>query len=292
MNSYREDIMQRILLSALLYLIVFAVPAASQTTMQSEIEKLQAEIARLYREQKFKEALPLAEQLLKSCENADRDGKLTEGALLNLARIYSELEQYGQAVECHRRMLKIQEATLGSGVKELIPTLSDLAAAHQNLGQYSDAVISLKRIIGIQEKYAGKDSEKVAQFLLLCAHALRQAHTRTDEDNQYAQRAREIHLARGLPCPLSSGLLAASGIRKIEPKYPIGDNGVRPEGIVHIQVVFDEKGVVTDAVVISGPKILRDVSLEAARQWLFKPPVVEGRPAKGQGVLTFNFTLR
>jgi TonB family protein len=284
--------MQRILLSAFLCILFFVVPDALQTTEQNEIEKLQAEIVRLYREQKFKEALPLAEQLLKSCENADRDGKLTEDALLNLARIYFELEQYGQAVECYRRILKIQEATLGSDVKELIPMLSGLAAAHQNSGQYSDAVISLKRIIGIQEKYAGKDSEEVAQFLLLCAHAMRQAHTRTDEDIQYSQRAREIHLARHLPYPLSSGVLAASGIRKIEPKYPISRNGVRPEGIVHIQVVFDEKGVVTDASVISGPKILRDVSLEAARQWLFKPPVPEGRPAKGQGVLTFNFTLR
>jgi TonB family protein len=121
---------------------------------------------------------------------------------------------------------------------------------------------------------------------------MRQAHTRTDEDIQYAQRAREIHLARGLPCPLSSGVLAASAIRKIEPKYPISGNGGRPEGIVHIHVVFDEKGVVTDAAVISGPKILRDVSLEAARQWRFKPLVLEGRPAKAQGVLTFNFTLR
>src|SRR5262249_9325957 len=192
---------------------------------------------------------------------------------------------------CYRRILKIQESALGGDAKELVPTLSGLAVADQNAGQYSDAVISLQRIIGIQEKYAGKDSADVAEFLLLCAHSLRQAHNRTDEAIQYERRAREIHIARGLPCPLSSGVLAASGIRKIEPKYPSGDGG-RSQGMVHVQVVFDEKGVVTDAAVISGPKALRDPSVEAARQWRFKPLVLEGRPAKGQGVLTFNFTLR
>jgi Gram-negative bacterial TonB protein C-terminal len=57
-------------------------------------------------------------------------------------------------------------------------------------------------------------------------------------------------------------------------------------------VVFDEKGVVTDATVISGPKALRDVSIEAARKWRFKPLVLENRPAKAQGVLTFSFSLR
>jgi TonB family protein len=292
-ESRKEEMMRRILSLAFLCILVCAVPAASQTTEKSEIDKLQAEVVRLYQEKKFKEALPLAEQLLKSCEGvADKDGKLTENALRNLAGIYSELEQYGQAAGCYRRILKIQEAALGGDAKELVPTLSGLAVADQNFGQYGDAVISLQRIIGIQEKYVGKDSAEVAQFLLLCAHSMRQAHNRTDEAIQYEGRAREIHIARGLPCPLSSGVLAAYGIRKIEPKYPSGGDGGRPQGIVHVQVVIDEKGVVTDAAVISGPKALRGASIEAARQWRFKPLVLEGRPAKAQGVLTFNFTLR
>ncbi len=107
-ESRKEEMMRRILSSAFLCIFVCAASAASQT---SEIDKLQAEVVRLYQEKRFKEALPLAEQLLKSCEGAaDKDGKLTESALLNLARIYSELEQYGQAAECYRRILKIQEA--------------------------------------------------------------------------------------------------------------------------------------------------------------------------------------
>ncbi len=207
-ESRKEEMMRRILSSAFLCIFVCAASAASQT---SEIDKLQAEVVRLYQEKRFKEALPLAEQLLKSCEGAaDKDGKLTESALLNLARIYSELEQYGQAAECYRRILKIQEAALGGDTKELVPTLSGLAVADQDLGQYSDAVIALQRIIGIQEKYAGKDSAEVAQFLLLGAHSLRQAHNRPDEAIQYERRAREIHIARGLPCPLSSGVSVSS----------------------------------------------------------------------------------
>lgn len=281
-----------ILSSAFLCALVCGVPTAAQTTEKSDVEKLQAEVVRLYQAKRFKEALPLAEQLLKSHEEAaDKDDKLIEGAILNLAGIYSELEQYDQAVRSYRRILKIQETALGSDAKELVPTLSSLAVAEQNLEQYSDAIISLQRIIAIQEKSMGKDSAEVAEFLLLCAHSMRRANNRMDEALQYERRAREIHIARGLPLPLFGAVLAATGTRKITPKYPSGGERGRLQGLVHVQVIFDEKGVVTHAAVISGPKGLRDASIEAARGWRFIPVKLEGRPFKGQGVLTFSFTL-
>jgi protein TonB len=54
----------------------------------------------------------------------------------------------------------------------------------------------------------------------------------------------------------------------------------------------DEKGDVIDAVMVSGHPGLKKVSLEAARKWKFRPTLVNDKPIKVQGILTFNFSLR
>jgi protein TonB len=58
-----------------------------------------------------------------------------------------------------------------------------------------------------------------------------------------------------------------------------------------VEVVIDESGSVATANVVDGHPLLRQVSLEAALQWKFRPTLLSGQPIKVTGVLIFNFRL-
>jgi protein TonB len=93
------------------------------------------------------------------------------------------------------------------------------------------------------------------------------------------------------PITRTSTILQGTAIRKVQPVYPAIAKAARVQGPVQVQVEISEEGQVTSAVVLSGHPLLRDASVQAARQWLWKPTLLGKVPVKVQGVLTFNFVL-
>jgi len=100
----------------------------------------------------------------------------------------------------------------------------------------------------------------------------------------------------GTPPPkkisVSGGVLQGNAIKKVQPAYPSDAKLAGVQGEVKVQLNISEDGKVMDAIAISGPEELKEVSVAAARQWVFKPIELSGMPVRVQGVLTFNFTLR
>ncbi len=90
----------------------------------------------------------------------------------------------------------------------------------------------------------------------------------------------------------SSGVLQGKALRKAQPVYPSFAKAARVSGAVKVQVVINEQGEVMEAEIVSGLPMLNLPSLRAARQWRFDPTLLEDRPVKVQGVLTFNFVLQ
>jgi protein TonB len=78
-------------------------------------------------------------------------------------------------------------------------------------------------------------------------------------------------------------------LRKIEPSYPAIARQARVQGSVQVQIGISEAGEVTDVTLLSGHPLLRDAALRAAKQWLFIPTELNGRPVRAIGVITFNF---
>ena len=58
-----------------------------------------------------------------------------------------------------------------------------------------------------------------------------------------------------------------------------------------MQVTVSERGEVIEAKVVSGPELLREAAMVAAKQWRFEPLLLRGTPVKVRGALTFNFVL-
>lgn len=85
--------------------------------------------------------------------------------------------------------------------------------------------------------------------------------------------------------------LQASAISRVEALYPPTALAERVFGAVLVEVAIDESGTVTSARAISGHTLLRQAALDAARSWTFLPTMLQGKPVKVIGTLTFTFQL-
>lgn len=76
-----------------------------------------------------------------------------------------------------------------------------------------------------------------------------------------------------------------------QPIYPDEAKEQKVEGTVTVGIVIDEEGKVVSAKVVSGHQLLHDASKDAAFKARFKPTIVDGKPAKVSGAMTYNFVL-
>lgn len=80
-------------------------------------------------------------------------------------------------------------------------------------------------------------------------------------------------------------------LKQIAPTYPPEAKAAGITGKVEVQVTISEKGLVIEAIPISGPEPLREAAEQAAKQWVFTPAKADRVPVKAQGILSFNFRL-
>lgn len=83
-----------------------------------------------------------------------------------------------------------------------------------------------------------------------------------------------------------------SVVSKPQPTYPAIAKAARAQGAVVVQVLVDEEGKVMAAQVLSGHPLLQAAAVKAAREALFTPTLLNARPVKVAGTLTYNFVLR
>jgi protein TonB len=63
------------------------------------------------------------------------------------------------------------------------------------------------------------------------------------------------------------------------------------QGLVVLDAVVDESGVVTQTKVVSGPPVLAAAAVDAVRWWHYDPYLVSGQPAAVETTITVNFQL-
>ncbi len=90
---------------------------------------------------------------------------------------------------------------------------------------------------------------------------------------------------------ISGGVLNGKAKSLPKPQYPAAARAVGASGPVTVQVLLDETGAVISASAVSGHPLLRAAAVESARGALFSPTLLEGRPVKVSGVITYNFVL-
>lgn len=142
----------------------------SKATTQSpdliEANRLSAQVAKLYNQGKYDEALPLAKHALELGEKASEPDQLSiVGHLRNLAEIYIAQKKYEAATPVYRRALGIYEKKYGKDDLKLSPVLERLPLLYFAAGDYLKTESAYQRIVSIKENALGADNPGVAPSL-------------------------------------------------------------------------------------------------------------------------------
>ena len=92
------------------------------------------------------------------------------------------------------------------------------------------------------------------------------------------------------PPRVSKGVVTGEVVTKVQPTYPSIAKQINAAGEVQVAILINENGRVIEAKAIKGHPVLRAAAEDAARKWVFRPTLLDGKPVKQPGTLTFVFT--
>ena len=91
--------------------------------------------------------------------------------------------------------------------------------------------------------------------------------------------------------PRTSVMMEGNLIHKVEPQYPTIAKQLHIAGSVIVKAYISRDGVITRAVVESGPPLLVQAALDAVRQWRYRPYYLNHEPIEVETEITVNFVL-
>jgi protein TonB len=93
------------------------------------------------------------------------------------------------------------------------------------------------------------------------------------------------------PVRISEGVLQAKLLRKVVPVYPPLAITARVEGTVRLVGVISKDGTVRDLQVVSGHPLLVRAAVDAVRQWIYQPTLLNHEPVEVVAPITVTFVL-
>jgi TonB family protein len=86
-------------------------------------------------------------------------------------------------------------------------------------------------------------------------------------------------------------VMASRIVKQVQPKYPEEAKKKKIQGTVVLNVKIGKDGTVENLKVVSGPKALQRSSLDAVRQWTYKPFLLNGNPVEVETTISVVYTL-
>ncbi len=81
-------------------------------------------------------------------------------------------------------------------------------------------------------------------------------------------------------------------ISRVDPAFPLDVPPALMTSIIKLRLRIGKDGHVLDAVVIEGEPALRDIAVEAVKQWLYTPKLVNGNPTETAYEMDVSFQPR
>jgi len=81
-------------------------------------------------------------------------------------------------------------------------------------------------------------------------------------------------------------------VKKVEPLYPEIARQARVEGVVIIEATTDIYGRVQRTKILRSVPLLDQAAVDAVRQWVYEPMVINGRPRGVIFTVTVRFKLK
>jgi len=96
----------------------------------------------------------------------------------------------------------------------------------------------------------------------------------------------------------ATGRLTVSGdqqqaklVSRVTPTYPPLAKQARIQGVVRLSAVIGKTGSIQDLKVVSGHPLLVQAALDAVKQWVYQPTLLNGQPVEVITTIDVNFTL-
>jgi TonB family protein len=231
-------------------------------------------------------------------------GEATLAADINnrLGLLRLEAKDYKRAAGFFERTLAINQKAHGENAPPLVPALLNLTDTNFLLGDREKAHATLRHaaeILAVQ--FPKKDlstAKKLQSYICLLKME--------GEDDllgkvEYAVGRLEDPEGKGVlfkpPTKeelkrVGGGVLNGRAIKKPAPEYPTAAKSGRVSGTVVVRILVDETGKVIKSEAICGHSLLRKAAADAAAAALFTQTLLEGKPVKVSGIITYNFVLR
>jgi protein TonB len=94
------------------------------------------------------------------------------------------------------------------------------------------------------------------------------------------------------PVRVGGNIKAPQKIKDVKPVYPAIAQSARVQGVVIIEATIGPNGQVQEAKVLRSIPLLDQAALDAVRQWVFTPTLLNGVPVPVIMTVTVNFTLQ
>ncbi|MGA2882385.1 MAG: TonB family protein [Bryobacteraceae bacterium] len=93
------------------------------------------------------------------------------------------------------------------------------------------------------------------------------------------------------PVPMGGDVQMAKLVRKVIPEYPPIARSARISGVVRLIGTIGKDGTIQNLQVVSGHPMLTRAALEAVRQWIYKPTLLNGNAVEVIAPIEVTFTL-
>jgi TonB family protein len=90
---------------------------------------------------------------------------------------------------------------------------------------------------------------------------------------------------------MGGNVAAAKLVKKVQPTYPIAARQGGIQGVVRLHAIIGKDGSVMQLEAISGHPLLVDAALDAVRQWVYQPTLLEGKPVEVDTTIDVIFQL-
>lgn len=90
---------------------------------------------------------------------------------------------------------------------------------------------------------------------------------------------------------VSASVMAGNVLNRVNPVYPPDAKKAKIQGKVILDAVVGKDGTVENLKVVSGPKELQQSSLDAVRQWTYKPFLQNGNPVEVETTVSVIYSL-
>ncbi len=97
--------------------------------------------------------------------------------------------------------------------------------------------------------------------------------------------------ATGMRIRVGGNVAAANLLTQVKPPYPADAKNARIQGKVSLGTLIGTDGHVLDVVLISGPDALVQSAVDAVRQWVYRPTLLNGEPVEVVTIVDVNYTL-